>query len=202
MTTRAVDATLLALMKGDPFRPVWFFEGQFESSGSPSLDYLRLWSGPFAFTWNGALWTGAGGLLAFGAINESSDLRAVGWSVSLSGSASLLALNVDYARQGLPGRVWLGAWDSSTGDLAAGSTPYKAFEGRFDVPEIVDEGGRVTITAKYESRFIDLDRARMRRYTDEDQQAYYPGDRGFEYVPSLQQKDLTWGRPQSITIGG
>lgn len=201
MSLRDIDATLLALFKGDPVKAVWFFEGQFESSGSPSLEYVRLWSGPFAFTWNGAVWNGAAGLLGIGAITEVSEIRAVGFQVTLNASASLLALALGYTRQGLPGRVWLGAFDTATGALAAGSTPYKVFEGRFDVPEVVDEGGRCVISGKYESRFVDLDRVRARRLTDEDQQAEHPGDRGLEYVPGLQTKNLSWGRPITISVG-
>ena len=71
--------------------------------------------------------------------------------------------------------------------------PFLAFAGRFDVPDILEAGERATITAKYESRLIDLDRVRARRYTSEDQQLDYPGDKGFDYVPSLQDAVITWG---------
>ena len=30
-------------------------------------------------------------------------------------------------------------------------------------------------------------------YTDADQQADYPGDRGFEFVPALQTMSIPWG---------
>jgi hypothetical protein len=33
----------------------------------------------------------------------------------------------------------------------------------------------------------------VRRYTNEDQQAEVPGDRGFEYVPSVQELNFKWG---------
>lgn len=200
MSTRALTAALLAAFQAKTVRPAWFYEGQFESAGSPSLDYVRLWSGAAAITWDGKNWLAAGGLLEVGPVAESSEIRAVGFQVSLKGDASLLALNLGYARQGLPGRVWLGAFDTTSGALIV--DPFKVFEGRFDVPDIVDAGGTVKITAKYESRFIDLDRVRARRYTDEDQQAEVPGDRGFEYVPALQSKDLAWGRPQVIHVEG
>ena len=36
----------------------------------------------------------------------------------------------------------------------------------------------------------DLERAEVRRYTDADQQAEYPGDRFFEFVPALQEAEI------------
>jgi len=33
-----------------------------------------------------------------------------------------------------------------------------------------------------------------RRYTDADQQSRFPGDKGLEYVPSMQDKQIVWGR--------
>jgi hypothetical protein len=81
--------------------------------------------------------------------------------------------------------------------------PFKCFEGRFDVPDIVDEGARATISARYESRLIDLDRVRARRYTDEDQKLDYPTDKGFEYVPSLQDAQIPWGNGVStLSLAG
>ncbi len=41
-----------------------------------------------------------------------------------------------------------------------------------------------------ESRLVDLERAEVRRYTDADQQAEYPGDRFFEFVPALQEAEI------------
>jgi hypothetical protein len=45
---------------------------------------------------------------------------------------------------------------------------------------------------------IDLNRAREWRYTHESQQQISPGDRGFEYVAGLQEREIRWGLGQSI----
>ena len=37
---------------------------------------------------------------------------------------------------------------------------------------------------------MDLERAEVRRYTDADQQAEYPGDRFFEFVAALQEAEI------------
>ena len=70
--------------------------------------------------------------------------------------------------------------------------PYLAFVGRLDVPVIDDAGQSCVISMQYESRLIDLQRTRERRWTHEDQQIDFPGDLGFEYVTSLPDQVLIW----------
>ena len=72
--------------------------------------------------------------------------------------------------------------------------PVQAFSGRLDVPEIKDDADTCTITISYESRLIDLTVARTWRYTHESQQVLFPGDLGFEYVTTIQDREITWGR--------
>jgi hypothetical protein len=75
-------------------------------------------------------------------------------------------------------------------------TPYLAFSGRLDVPVIDEAGDTATISISYESRLADLDRPRIRRYTDQDQRAEYPNDGGLRYIAGLQDKQVTWGAKQ------
>ena len=53
------------------------------------------------------------------------------------------------------------------------------------------ESASITLTA--ESRMIDLNRPRVRRYTPEDQKIDYPNDKGLDYVSSLQEAEISWG---------
>ena len=62
-----------------------------------------------------------------------------------------------------------------------------------DVMTIEDAGATATINVSAESRLIDLDRSRTRRFTSEDQKIDYPNDKGLEMVASLQDKQITWG---------
>lgn len=188
--SRGLTAGALAEIGASRLRPVVFYEGVF-STGT-----LRLWSGIGPVSWNGQTWTGAGKLLGLAPIQEASEVGAVGFAVSLTGDATdIISLNLSAARQGYAGRVWLAFLDA-TGAIIA--DPFKSFEGRFDVPEIVDAGEQATIEARYESRLIDLDRARVRRYTAEDQKLDYPDDLGFDFVTTLQDAKLPWG----VGIGG
>lgn len=187
---RDLTAGLIAALTAAKLTPVVFFEGEF-STGT-----LRLWSGVGSITWDGETWVGAGSMGGISAIEESSDVRAVGIACTLNGQAdSLLAIALGNVRQGLPGKVWIGTLDAAG---AVEADPFLAFSGWADVPETLDEGQTATITLRYESRLIDLDRTRERRYTDQYQQHEYSGDLGFDNVTALQDAQITWGRGRGI----
>jgi hypothetical protein len=185
-----MSAEIAAALEQGTLRPVLFFEGEFASG------WVRIWSGVGDLVWNGQIWTGAGSLLGLGAIEETQQVVANGTTVSLSGvPLDMISLAIDEARQGKPGRVWLGLLTEAREVIA---DPVQAFTGRLDVPEIADAGESCTLTISYESRLIDLGVARTWRYTHESQQVLAQGDRprdlGFEFVTSIQDKEITWGR--------
>ena len=186
MSRTLAPAFAAALAAGD-LRPCLFFEGEFD--GGP----LRLWTGGGSASWDGKTWTGAGDLIGISAIEESGEIAASGVTITLSGvPAYLVSLVIVNAKQGLPGRLWLGLLTSAGAVI---SSPVLAFAGRLDVPQISDDGASATITVTYESRLIDLQRPRSWRYTDESQKALFPGDKGFEYVTAIQDQEITWGNP-------
>jgi len=167
-------------------RPCIFYEGQFATG------FVRLWSGLGEIAWNGQTWQGAGVLLGMGDVEESTDVVANGTSISLSGvPLDLVQLAIAEARQGLPGRVWVGLL---TEDWQIIASPTLVFSGRLDVPQIADNGDSCTITISYENKLVDLTVPREWRYTHESQRALHPTDRGFEFVTSIQDKEITWGR--------
>ena len=57
------------------------------------------------------------------------------------------------------------------------------------LPRMID-GAEPSVALACESRLVDLKRAEVRRYTDADQQAEYPGDRFFEFVPALHEAEI------------
>ncbi|MCK8787634.1 hypothetical protein M0638_25025 [Roseomonas sp. NAR14] len=154
-------------------------------------DPLRLWSGIGDFVWGNMTFTGAGTLMGVGEVEETTETRAAGTTLSLSGVPSELidhAMVVDW--QGRAGRIWLALLDDAGGLLG---DPVQALGGRMDVMSWA-EGETATISLTVESRLADLERARVRRYTDRDQQDEYPNDLGFAYVASLQNQEIRWGK--------
>jgi hypothetical protein len=71
--------------------------------------------------------------------------------------------------------------------------PIRVFSGRMDVMPILDDPARPVIQLTTESDLGLLSKSSERRYTHEDQQLDYPGDRFFEYVTTLQDQDIIWG---------
>lgn len=180
--TEAFIDELMAGLK----RPLIFFEGAF------SEGVVRAWSGLGTIEWDGKTWQGVGDLGGISAVEETTDVRALGVSVSLSGiPPELVAAVLGETRQGAPGKIWLG-FLTEAGEIVA--DPAMVFSGRMDVPEITEDGTSAVITIAYESRWRDIERAREWRYTHESQQVFFPGDRGFEYVPSLQEWNGVWYR--------
>ena len=155
-------------------------------------DPLRLWSGIGDFVWGDATYTGAGDLMGIDQAEEATETRAIGMTVSLSAiPAELIDQALATTYRGRAGKVWLATLDSSGAALIG--SPVPIFSGRMDVMSW-SEGTDCTISLTIESRLADLDRARVRRYTDRDQQDEYPGDQGLQYVDTLQDTDILWGQ--------
>jgi len=150
------------------------------------------WNGtPQTLTLDGEAYLGIGTLGSIAAIEEGAELRSYGLTVQLSAiprDMVSVALNQDY--QGRDAIVWevpLGSDDQPVAD------PIVVFRGRIDQMDIM-LGQTAMVTLKLENRLADWERPRVRRYTNEDQTARYPTDRGFEFVSTTTEKQLNWGR--------
>ena len=151
---------------------------------------LRLWTGYGDITVDGETYTGGGHLLNISQIEETVEIAARGMTMSLNGvDSSLISLALSENYQTRSAKVYLGVL--SSGSVVA--SPYQLFDGRMDVLTIDDSGETATITLTAESRLIDLERPRLRRYTAEDQKLKHPNDTGLDFVASLQEKEIAWG---------
>jgi len=165
--------------------PILLFEGEFSSG------WLRMWSGVGTLSWNGYSWLGAGKLGAISPIGETADVRAEGVTCSLSGIPSdLLATALGEVRTGKPASIYFGCVNDAGTVIA---DPYLAFAGRIDLTQVQEGSETSSIHLQIESELIDLQRARLRRYTNEEQQADFAGDRGLEYIEALQDFSGEWG---------
>ena len=63
-----------------------------------------------------------------------------------------------------------------------------------DTMVIADEAETASLSITLENRLVDFERARVRRYTSEDQKIDFPNDKGLEFVADLQEKEILWGR--------
>lgn len=150
------------------------------------------WTGYGNLTFGGTTYIGSGDFLNISNILENAEVQANNVTISLSGIPStLISSSLNETYQGRSCKVYLGVLDSSN---AVVSDPYLIFSGRMDLMSIDDGGQTCTISVSAESRLIDLDRTRERRYTSEDQKIDFPNDKGLEFITDLQDKEIIWGR--------
>ena len=140
------------------------------------------------YPWNGFDWLGLGNLGSINVIKEGAELQMYGIEMQLSGVNTALAaaaLGEDY--QGQAARVWFAPLNPAT--FVPLADPVGPFKFRMDSSGIT-RGKNPTITITAESPMADYDRPRVRRWTDEDQQAVWPGDTFFSRVPQMQELEI------------
>jgi hypothetical protein len=184
VSSRTLTAGVQTAIAQAQITPLMFVELDFASG------FLRLTTAGHDVPWNGHTWTGVGLLGKVDAIGESAALEATGVKLTLSGIDSAIiaiALQEDY--QGRPAKLWL-AFVNDSGAIVA--DPLLVFVGRMDTMQVAD-GETATVVLNLENEFAAWDRPRVRRFTNADQQAEYPGDLGFEFVTEAAQSTVTWG---------
>lgn len=151
---------------------------------------IYLWSGSYDLPWNNQTWQGNGWLMPPTQVEETSELKATGVEITLSGvPQEMNALVLTELNHSKTLQLYLGITDDH-GRLVA--TPHLVFEGRFDTASIDDSDTESSISLSYESHLIDLSRTNEHRYSHESQIARFPGDMGFAYLETLTEWDGTW----------
>jgi len=189
--SRTLSSGMLGVTMADVVRPVYFVKMVFDSSDTSSP--LLLWSGLGDLAFGGETYTGVGDLLSIGEITETSDISATGINVALSGlQRAFIAIAIGYKYQGRPLTVFLGAFNDQ-GALIA--DPIIVFSGFMDTMTISEGAETSSISINVENKLVAFERSRVRRYTAEDQKIDHPNDKGFEFVTSIVEKEIIWGRP-------
>lgn len=152
---------------------------------------VRVTNAPYTINWDGHDWLGLGLLGGISPIEEGTRLEMYGINLTLSGiPAEYLSTALGTHYQGNDAKVWLAPLDAAMQII---TDPVLVFHGRMDVMNI-ELGDTATITVTAESRLTDWNRARVNRYTDQEQQRLYPGDKGLEFVAKTADMELVWGR--------
>jgi len=172
-----------------------------ESSNVPLLVLVELQFNPtpsyltnagFTITYNGHDWIGLGGLGSISGIKESDTLEMHGCQLTLSGiPPEIIATALNPGKyQGRNAIIRLAPLNNDHQILA---DPIITFQGIMDTMS-VQLGSSATIQMTVESRLLDWERPRIRRYNNEDQTAAHPNDTGMKNVPQMVEKEIVWGR--------
>jgi len=174
---------------------------------------LRMWTGVGTLVLtDGTEWFGTGNLLGVSAVEETAEMAVKGATLTLSGVPSeVLSLALSEPYQGRVCNLYFGTLskgaivqedgayilmqDGSKVLVEAGETGFNViFSGYMDQMNIEDSADTCTIELKVENKLIDLERAKVARYTSGYQKSVYPNDKGLNFVESLQDKRVSWGR--------
>ena len=137
---------------------------------------------------------GTGDILNISPITETSDTRATGVEITLSGlDTSILSAGLTEDTQGMVVEIYFGVMTTSSNADAIVDTPYQVFSGFIDSMVLKENGESSSLTFTIENKLVTLEKAIDRRYTDQDQKNLFSGDKGLEFVASLQDKAISWG---------
>ena len=178
-----------------------------------SSNIVRMWTGQGTLVLeDGTEWIGLGQLLDISSIEETSEMAVKGASISLSGIPSeLLSLALSEPYQGRVAKIYFGTFQQGCilqetanyilleggGRINLESMSHgfnELFSGYMDQMNIEEGGDTSTIQMNVENKLIDLERARVARYTSGYQKSVYPNDLGMDFIEDLQDKKIPWGR--------
>ena len=206
--SRDLDPSTIDAISEDVVYP--FFAAELKFDGD---EILRLWTGQGTLVLDdGTQWTGTGELLNISSIEETAEMAVKGATLTLSGVPSeVLSLALSEPYQGRVCDIYFGTFsrgsllqetgsyillqDGSRINLEVGEKGFnQLFSGYMDQMNIDDGGETSAIELKVENRLVDLERARVSRYTKFYQQSIYPDDDGLNFVEDLQTRKVPWGR--------
>ena len=153
---------------------------------------VNLWTGIGDKSWDGKTWTGAGTLLGISQIEETGESKSNGITLTLSGidtaDINLAQVSDIYGRTAL---VYFGFLDSSG---AVVIDPILWFKGVIDKPNVFDSAGTSIISIRCDSEYAHIFIPNDSLWTDDEQQAEFPGDNFFEFLIKNTTAQFPWGK--------
>lgn len=205
--SRDISSTTVAELSKEVIAPFFAVDLDFDSAP------LYLWSGYGDLVIDDKTYLGAGQFLDISSIAETTEMEAKGASITMSGIPSgFLALALQEPYQGRECRIYFGVVLGSKGILQesgsfllledgglfltedSGVNLTEIFSGELDQMNIEENVDSAIITVTAENVLIKLSRPVIRRFTNEDQKSRFPNDLGLEYLASLQDKEIFWGK--------
>ena len=181
---RSLTAGVLAELDKRVRNLAFLVKAEFDS------ETVRFWTGLGDLTFDSEVYTGAGNALGVSEIRETAAVQAVGVRVLLNGlDPAILSTLLTEPVQGRPITIWMAFLDSSDALI---TDPFVAFSGFMDVPTIEDNATTLNASTTAESDLVVLEKAPFLKWTHEQQQIAFPGDRGFEFINAIQEKELVF----------
>ena len=183
--SRTISNDVITKITGPSFRSILLVLVEYNEGN------VGLHTGVGTITYDGNTYNGFGDLGSISVIREDTELSSASLQVQLSGVNTALiatALGIEY--QGIPVKIYEYLIDD---DGALIADPILAWTGSIDTQEIT-LGETATITASLENALGDWNRAKVRRFNDQDQKSVYPSDNFFLDIDQAAEFQVYWGR--------
>ncbi len=183
---RGASADFIAEILKSSNQPVYLVEVWFDDGT------IRMTDAWISVQWNANSYTANGQFLGFSGLSESSDMSIPNVTVQVSAVDQVwisIALSKPYIDRRIA--IYKAFLDYRQAVI---SNPLLIFDGRIDAMEISDDptGGTCTIAVTASSQWVDFQRTPGRHTNDQEEQIWFPGDRGFQFVTNINQQ-IKWG---------
>lgn len=206
--SRDLSAALSGSLEDNVVYPFFAIDLEFDSPNT-----LRLWTGYGTLVYEDVSYYGTGELLGISSVEETVEMAAKGATLTLSGVPSeVISLALQEPYQGRVCKINFGMF-ATDNLLQEDATSYillqdgakialesqqtsltEVFTGYMNQMNIEEGPDTSTIQLTVENKLVDLERPRVARYTSAYQKDKFNGDLGLDFVESLQDQKLTWGR--------
>jgi hypothetical protein len=150
---------------------------------------LRLTSKLDNIEFGGQTFFGGGTLGNVSMPSQDGELSPSDYSITLSGvSDEILEACTQPEYLNYVVIAYIQYMDEYGNDIAE---PQNLWQGLTDGCE-VDIGIESNVLLRVRDRMTDWNRAKLESYTDGDQERLHPGDKGFEFISQLADKDVAW----------
>lgn len=182
MTLREVHVDTATALDEPVYRPLVMVEMAFDSGA------VRAHSGVGPVVWEGNTFTGVSWLGKVSDWREGESLESYGVQLELSGlEAALVAISLGETYRGRTLKIWVAFFDADSQIVGEPVGPWRWRMSTID-GEFTGKTGKLTLSAG--SRMAWWEKDNVRRYTDEDQRAEYPGDYGCEFVSASSEREI------------
>jgi len=182
---RGISPAARAAANAKVVRPAAFIELNFDSGP------WRTWTGTGEIVVGGQIYIGTGAMLTLQLPAETADLTANPLQASITGlDEEMVALALAEPYQGRVATIRQGFFGPDNQPVAPPDVWTRA---RLDVMDIDEAGDTSTLNITAETKLRDLRRPIGLLYTPEDQETLFPGDRFFQYVPTIADAQVYWG---------
>ncbi len=182
--SRGLTSNLNTALGAEIVRPGFLFEMQ--TTGAT----VYLTTRPNHISYGGQTWLANGWLLPTENLEETIDIQANSARIALQGiDSSAISLVLSSLNRSKTGKLHICAFN----EAGAIIDPFQCFWGYFDGAELSDDGQNTKLIIRYENDLLRGKSWPEFRYTNNCQQALYPGDKGFEYAALIPDWSGFWG---------